>query len=107
MAEIAGSQSEDWRGLGVAMLHSLIIDELLGMKGHPKPKYVHLVDEVVDGLNGKLEGGHNYPLAALVMPATVEDIRNVSLHKERMPAKSTYFYPKLLSGLVVNPLDGN
>ena len=107
MAEIAGSQSEDWRGLGVAMLHGLIIDELLGMKGHPKPKYVHLVDEVVDGLNGKLEGGHNYPLAALVMPATVEDIRNVSLHKERMPAKSTYFYPKLLSGLVVNPLDGN
>lgn len=107
MAEVAGDQSDDWRGLGVAQLHGLIIDELLGMKGHPKPKYVHLVEEVVDGLNGKLEGDQTYPLAALVMPATVEDIRRVSLHNERMPAKSTYFFPKLLSGLVVNPLDGN
>ena len=73
----------------------------------PKPTYVHLVDEVVAGLEGRLEGAKSYPLAALVMPATVNDIRAVSLHNERMPAKSTYFYPKLLSGLVVNPLDAN
>jgi uncharacterized protein (DUF1015 family) len=38
------------------------------------------------------------------MPATIEHIRKVSLHQERMPAKSTYFYPKLVSGLVVHPL---
>ncbi|MEZ6135312.1 MAG: DUF1015 domain-containing protein [Pirellulaceae bacterium] len=107
MAEVATEQSDDWRSLGVAMLHGLIIDQLLGMKGHPKPTYVHLIDEVVDGLEGKLEGDLTYNLAALVMPATVEDIRRVSLHNERMPAKSTYFYPKLLSGLVVNPLDSN
>ena len=42
--------------------------------------------------------------AALVMPATVDHIRSISEHQERMPAKSTYFYPKLLSGLVFNPL---
>ncbi|MEO8271614.1 MAG: DUF1015 family protein, partial [Aureliella sp.] len=107
MKMVAGDQSDDWRSLGVAMLHGLIIDRLLGMEGHPKPTYVHLVQEVVDGLNGKLEGELTYPLAALVMPATVDDIRRVSLHNERMPAKSTYFYPKLLSGLVVNPLDSN
>lgn len=107
MEQVAPEQSADWRGLGVAMLHSLIIDKLLGMEGHPKPTYVHLVQEVVDGLQGKLEEQHQYQLAALVMPATVDDIRRVSLHNERMPAKSTYFYPKLLSGLVVNPLDAN
>jgi uncharacterized protein (DUF1015 family) len=39
------------------------------------------------------------------MPASLEDIRRVSNHNERMPAKSTYFYPKLLSGLVINPLE--
>jgi hypothetical protein len=44
------------------------------------------------------------PLAAMVMPATVEHIRRISEHGERMPAKSTYFYPKLLGGLVINPL---
>lgn len=107
MKEVAPEQSDDWRALGVAMLHVLIIDKLLKMAGHPKPTYVHLVQEVIDGLQGKLEESHNYQLAALVMPATVDDIRRVSLHNERMPAKSTYFYPKLLSGLVVNPLDSN
>ena len=53
---------------------------------------------------GELAGGE-YSLAALVMPATVEHIRQISLGGERMPSKSTYFYPKLLSGLVFNPLE--
>lgn len=109
MREIASDQSDDWRGLGVAILHRLVLEDLLGIYENelPKPTYVHLVDEVVAGLEGRLEGRHPYPLAALVMPATVNDIRAVSLHNERMPAKSTYFYPKLLSGLVVNPLSTN
>ena len=50
----------------------------------------------------------SYPPAtatALLMPATVDHIRTISLGGERMPAKSTYFYPKLLSGLVINPLE--
>lgn len=105
MQEVASDQSEQWRSLGVSMLHGLIIDELLELKGHPKPTYVHLVDELIDGLEGRLEGNLDYQLAALVMPATVEDVRKISLNGERMPAKSTYFYPKLLSGLVVHPLD--
>ncbi len=107
MKQVAGQQSDDWRSLGVAILHHLILDDLLGMKDHPKPTYVHLVEEVVAGLKGELEGNLHYPIAALVMPATVDDIRRVSLHNERMPAKSTYFYPKLLSGLVINPLNAN
>ncbi len=104
MKEIASQQSEDWQGLGVAILHRLVIEDALGLKDLPKPTYVHLVQEVIDGLQGKLEGNLQYNLAALVMPATIEHIRAVSLHNERMPAKSTYFYPKLVSGLVVHPL---
>lgn len=104
MAEIASEHSEDWQGLGVAMLHQLVFEDLLGLKEMPKPTYVHLVQEVIDGLNGRLEGNLEYQLAAMVMPATIEHIRSVSLHQERMPAKSTYFYPKLVSGLVVHPL---
>ncbi len=85
---------------------SITTTQLGGHIGHivPNPTYVHLVQEVIDGLNGKLEGKLDYPLAAMVMPATIEHIRAVSLHQERMPAKSTYFYPKLVSGLVVHPL---
>jgi uncharacterized protein (DUF1015 family) len=104
MAEIATEHSNDWQGLGVAVLHQLVFEDLLGLKEMPKPTYVHLVQEVIDGLNGRLEGHLEYQLAAMVMPATIEHIRTVSLHQERMPAKSTYFYPKLVSGLVVHPL---
>lgn len=100
MAEVAKEHSDDWRALGVALLHRLLVEDLLGGQDLPKPKYVHLVQEVVDGLKiGE------FPLAALVMPATVSHIRSISLSGERMPAKSTYFYPKLLSGLVINPLE--
>lgn len=104
MAAIASEHSQDWQGLGVAVLHRLVFEDALGLKDMPKPTYVHQVQEVIDGLHGRLEGRLTYPLAALVMPATIEHIRQVSLHQERMPAKSTYFYPKLVSGLVVHPL---
>jgi hypothetical protein len=100
MAEVAKEHTAQWQELGVALLHRLLIDDLLGGKDLPKPRYVHLVQEVVDGLKTG-----EFPLAALVMPATVQHIRSISLTGERMPAKSTYFYPKLLSGLVINPLE--
>ena len=100
MAEVAEDHTEAWQALGVSLLHRLIIDDLLGCKDLPKPNYVHLIEEVVDGLRTG-----EYPLAAVVMPATVHDVRVISLGGERMPAKSTYFYPKLLSGLVINPLE--
>jgi uncharacterized protein (DUF1015 family) len=105
MAKVAAEHSADWQELGVAVLHRLLIDTLI--QGHQTPDirhqtptYVHLVEEVEQGV----ETGE-FPLAALVMPATVEHIRVISQHGERMPAKSTYFYPKLLGGLVINPLE--
>jgi uncharacterized protein (DUF1015 family) len=100
MDEVAKDHTDEWRGLGVSILHRLVIEDLLGGVELPKPKYVHLVQEVIDGLKSG-----EFPLAALVLPASVQHVRNISLGGERMPAKSTYFYPKLLSGLVINPLE--
>ncbi|MEM8681632.1 MAG: DUF1015 domain-containing protein, partial [Planctomycetota bacterium] len=114
LKELAPEQSDDWRGLGVSLLHRLVMDTLLACPQLPKPMYVHSIDEVIRGIESgdtvgrdatgqQGQGGH-FPLVALVMPATLEHIRSISEHQERMPAKSTYFYPKLLSGLVINPL---
>jgi len=100
MAEVAKDHTEDWQGLGVSLLHRLVMGDLLGCTDLPKPTYVHLIEEVTEGLRTG-----DYPLAAVVMPATVQHVRTISLGGERMPAKSTYFYPKLLSGLVINPLE--
>ena len=43
-------------------------------------------------------------VAALVPPATMQHVAQIAGNLEKMPPKSTYFYPKLLSGLVFNPL---
>jgi uncharacterized protein (DUF1015 family) len=116
MAEAASEHSDDWQGLGVSILHRLIMETLLAPSASlPAPKYVRDIEEVVQGLKegdaagrdatGQAGTGGRFELAALVMPATVDHIRAISSHGERMPAKSTFFYPKLLSGLVINPLE--
>lgn len=105
MTELAPEHSSDWRELGVAMLHRLVFEDLLGLADSPKSTYVHQVQELIDGLEGRLDASSDYSLAAMVMPATLEQIQSVSLGQERMPAKSTYFYPKLASGMVVNSLE--
>jgi uncharacterized protein (DUF1015 family) len=100
IAELAEEHSPDWQRLGVSILHRLVVEHLLDGAAWPNPRYVHDVAEFAENLQTG-----EFPLAALVMPASVEHIRSISQHGERMPAKSTYFYPKLLSGLVINPLD--
>lgn len=116
MAEISTDHSEDWQSLGVSILQRLIIETLLAPSSSlPAPRYVRDIEEVVSGIErgdeagrdatGQTGTGGKFELIALVMPATVDHIRAISGHSERMPAKSTYFYPKLLSGLVINPLE--
>lgn len=115
IAELAKEHSEDWQSLGVSILHRLVLENLLALRDLPKPMYVHSVEEVVEGLKqgdkvgrdatGQMGQGGRFELAALVMPATVDHVRAISEHGERMPAKSTYFYPKLLGGMVVHLLE--
>jgi uncharacterized protein (DUF1015 family) len=105
MAAAAADHSPDWQSLGVSILHRLIVETLLGATTPPATKYVHLVRELVENLEVADTQTEPFCLAALVTPATVAYIRAISQRGERMPAKSTYFYPKLLSGLVINPLE--
>jgi uncharacterized protein (DUF1015 family) len=115
MEQLAVEFSEDWRSLGVSVLHRMLLPRLLGYESLPSPKYVHSLLEVVEGISfgdvsgrdatGQEGSGSHFELVCLVMPASVEHVKSISEHGERMPAKSTYFYPKLLSGLVINPFE--
>jgi uncharacterized protein (DUF1015 family) len=103
MAQLAASHSPAWRDLAVSVLHVLVLDHLLAQKlAKPQCKYVHLLREVTDAT-----AAHQCDLAVLVPPATMDHVEQIAGNREKMPPKSTYFYPKLLSGLVFNSLKGN
>jgi uncharacterized protein (DUF1015 family) len=100
MARLAADHSPAWRGLAVSVLHVLVLDHLLAPKfGKGQCKYVHLLREVQEDVAAK-----RCQLAALVPPATMRHVEQIAGNLEKMPPKSTYFYPKLLSGLVFNSL---
>jgi uncharacterized protein (DUF1015 family) len=99
MARLAASHSEAWRGLAVSVLHVLVLDHLLAGQGKAACQYVHLLREVTEAAAAR-----QCDLAVLVPPATMGHVESIAGGLEKMPAKSTYFYPKLLSGLVFNPL---
>ncbi len=99
MDTLAPDHSADWRSLGVSILHVLVLDTLLKGLGSPTCRYVHLLDEVLDDVASR-----GCDLACLVPPASMDHVEAIASNLEKMPPKSTYFYPKLLSGLVLNSL---
>jgi uncharacterized protein (DUF1015 family) len=85
----------------VSVLHKLVIDRLFSEKkiAPLTCQYVHLLDEVTEAIAAKA-----CQVAVLVPPATMGHVERIAGHLEKMPPKSTYFYPKLLTGLVFNSL---
>jgi uncharacterized protein (DUF1015 family) len=99
MDALCSEHSADWRSLGVSILHELVLKKLLGDLGTATCRYVHLLDEVDPSVSSR-----DCDLACLVPPATMEHVEAIASNLEKMPPKSTYFYPKLLSGLALNSL---
>jgi len=100
---IAPEQTAPWRQLDLAYIHRYLIDECVtkGALGGvaPKIQYVKLADETIR-LARETNG-----IALLTKPCTMEQLRAVSHANDLMPQKSTFFYPKLATGLVVNSLE--
>ncbi len=99
MDNIVPEHSADWRALGVSILHELVLKSLLGDLGTASCRYVHLLDEVLQSVHAR-----DSDLACLVPPAGMDHVEAIASNRETMPPKSTYFYPKLLTGLVFNPI---
>jgi uncharacterized protein (DUF1015 family) len=102
MERVAPEHSPAWRNLAVSILHRLVLEHLLPVDlfgAPPRCRYVHRLDEVLANW-----GQGDCHLAVLVPPATMDHLIAVAAAGETMPPKSTYFYPKLLTGLVFHSL---
>jgi uncharacterized protein (DUF1015 family) len=97
--------AEPYRHLDTAVLEALIFKQTLGM-----------TDEDIDHLAGlgyardaqhalELIDSSDYDAAFFMAPTPVEQVQAVAAAGESMPPKSTYFFPKVPTGLVFNPLE--
>jgi uncharacterized protein (DUF1015 family) len=102
--QLLAGRSEAYRTLDAAILEELVLKGILGMSTEDIAAkrgigYTPSIDEAL----AKLDGG-DYQAAFLLRPTPVDQVREVAGAGETMPPKSTYFFPKLLTGLVFNPL---
>ena len=103
--EITEARSKQWKYLDVAILHSLIIDKLeaLASGSFSQEDNVSYIRNLEEGIQKVIQG--EFQMIFLLKPVSLHQIREVVENGELMPHKSTDFFPKLKSGLVMNPLD--
>ncbi len=104
MEELLRGTSDTYKQLDVNILHILILERLLGidkenMANQKNLTYTRSFEEAVKSCD---EG--TYQCSFIINPTRVAEISDVAAAGEKMPQKSTYFYPKLTTGLVINKL---
>ena len=101
---VLGGHGEAYRRLDTGVLEALLLKSALGLS-----------DEDISHFNGlfyardtaeavAMVRSGEYQAAFLMRPTPVAQVRDVAAAGENMPPKSTYFFPKLLTGLLFNPL---
>lgn len=93
------------RSLDVTVLHSLVFEEALGIDraAQEAQTYLRYIKDTPQALSAALDPA--VQAVFVLNPTRVEQVMAVAEAGEVMPQKSTYFYPKIASGLVLNPFD--
>ena len=93
-----------WRSLDVAVLHELLIERVLKPHfGGESVTFQYTAE--LDVLRGMLAEDPATRLGVVMRPTPLASVMEVARAGEVMPPKSTFFYPKLATGLVIHPLD--
>lgn len=97
-------RSDAYRRLDTGVLEALLLKGALGLSEHDIAElsglwYARDAEEAVE-----LVRGGRYDAAFLMRPTPISQVRDVAAAGENMPPKSTFFFPKLLTGLLLSPL---
>jgi uncharacterized protein (DUF1015 family) len=107
MQRLAKDLSAQLQELDVTTLHLLILEHVLGLAPEKQVsgetiRYSQDEEAVLQALEKE-----DYQAAFILNPPKAADVLAIASKGEKMPQKSTYFYPKLSSGLIVNKIDPN
>ncbi|MGH8543497.1 MAG: DUF1015 family protein, partial [Gammaproteobacteria bacterium] len=105
MQRLAKDLSAPLRELDVSTLHLLVLEHILGLTPEQQItdgtiRYSQDEEAVLQALEKE-----DYQAAFILNPPKAEEILTIANGGETMPQKSTYFYPKLVSGLLINKID--
>jgi uncharacterized protein (DUF1015 family) len=102
--EALADRSESYRGLDVVILEALVLRRILGMSEEDIAAKRGIGYETsANAVRAAIES-RRADCAFLLRPTPVEQVRAVATAGETMPPKSTYFFPKVPTGIVFNPL---
>lgn len=91
-------KSRQWKSLDVSILHLFILQHVLGIRD--EDDNIEFVKSPFD--TARLVDKGKYKIAFFLNPTKVSQVKHIARLGEKMPRKATYFYPKPLSGLVIN-----
>jgi len=96
--------SADWKRLDVSIIHA-VLETLLGIDKRKLEEEAHVsYERYADAAVRAVDTGA-FQAAVFLNPTRAEEVARVAGNGERMPQKSTDFYPKLYTGLVLNALN--
>ncbi|MCD6418960.1 DUF1015 domain-containing protein [bacterium] len=97
--------SADWKRLDVSILHKLLLEDILGIdaKALEEKRNLYYIREREKGFE-YLEKDPKVQGVFYLNATKIEEVKKIASAGERMPQKSTDFYPKLLTGMVINKL---
>lgn len=95
-------RSAAWRRLDVSILHTLILEKLLGIGSQQRADESNLVYLRDDEATKAAVDNGSAQLAFFMNSTRVEEVTDIATGGEKMPQKSTFFYPKVITGLVMN-----
>ena len=103
MDEFASDRSKTWRTLDVSILHKVVFEYVMGINQdnlEDHIKYTRVDEEAIKFVNqGK------YDFSVLMNATKINELKAIADSGEHMPQKSTYFLPKMLSGLVAYKME--
>lgn len=98
---IKEDKSREWKRLNVTVLHFLVLGHILHVdKSSSNDENILYTRDENDAMRRVKSG--ECEMAFFQVPTKMTQVRNIASAGDRMPHKSTYFYPKPLSGLVIN-----
>ena len=108
MDAMAAGMSDAWKGLDVAVLHKLILEKIYGidekrLAEQTNLEYMKDTPNAIDDCIAEADDGKKQAIF-FMNPPIIKQIEKVADEGEKMPQKSTYFFPKVYTGLTIDKL---